>query len=145
MSAVVELGRFLVPTDRGVVTIQSSSIEIDEADLIPGLTQAVAQAGCYQLWISSIAKDLVKISVTAYRITASTDADGEPGEVVCDRQPVDFYDETGTIRALTLGIDLKFTLSDGAGQPCASSGRAAAFVGAYPLLAGSTTTTLPLS
>jgi hypothetical protein len=58
MSPAVELGRFLVPTDRGVITIQSSSIEIDEGYLIPGLTQAVAKAGCYQLWISSIAQDL---------------------------------------------------------------------------------------
>jgi hypothetical protein len=116
MPDVAEMRRFLVPTDRGIVTLQSSGVDVYEDHLIPGLTQAVAKAGHYQVWLSSIAQDLVKIRIIAYRVAPDSMAHDTPGDIVCDQQPVDFYDGTVTIRALAMGIEEHFTLPDGAGQ-----------------------------
>jgi hypothetical protein len=116
MPDVVELGRFLVPTERGIVTLQSAGVEVDETHLIPGLARDVAKVGHYQVWLSSPAQDLVKIRIIVYRVAPNAALGDQPGEVVCDQRAVQFYDETVTILALAMGSQGEFILPDGIGE-----------------------------
>lgn len=108
------LGEFLCATDRRIVTIQSTSVEVDEEGLIPGLTTAIAKAGQYQIFLCA-AQDSVRISITVRHLSHDASDPSLPGTVVCD-ELVEFYGAQVDIVAGAMGVQGRFVLPEGPGR-----------------------------
>lgn len=108
------LGEFLCATDRRIVTIQSTSVEVDEEGLITGLTTAIAKAGQYQVFLCA-AQDSARISITVRHLPQDAPDPSLPGTVVCD-QIVEFYDAQVDLVAGATGVQGRFVLPGGPGR-----------------------------